>query len=62
MNPFDPNGSLLYARQQMEHRQRSAAFQRMVRCCREVFSLRATWAALAALIPRWREPQVCATC
>lgn len=62
MNPFDPGGALLLAQEQMESRQRAAAYQRMVRCCRQVISVSARLLAIRSLVNRRRASPTCAAC
>ena len=62
MNPFDPLGSYLDARDQIAERQKNAAFERMIRCCRQALSVPGRLLALRVLLRRERGDQVCATC
>lgn len=62
MNPFDPLGSYLDAREQITERQESAAFQRMIRCCRQALSIPRRLLALRVLLQGERGDQVCAAC
>ena len=62
MNPFDPSGALLQAHERMAARERSAAWERMIRCCRQAMSLPARVLALRARLTRRQQSVVCAAC